>query len=240
MANSIVLAAETRTPGTKGDARQMRRAGRIPATLYGAKKAPVSLALDPKHVAAILHSEAGHNTIFNLAVAGGETTAAMLVDWQREPLRGRLLHVDLKRIAMDQVIRVKIPVQTQGEAAGVKQQGGVLEVVTREIEIECLPGDIPEHILVDIAPLMMGQNFRVGDLKLEGNRKVLTDPDRVIAHVVAVKEVVEPTPAEAAVAAPAEPEVIKKGKAETEEAAAPGKEAAAPAKEGGKEKKEKK
>ncbi|MGH9519213.1 MAG: 50S ribosomal protein L25 [Terriglobales bacterium] len=239
MANSISLAAETRTPGTKGDARQLRRAGRIPATLYGAKKAPVSLALDPKHVTAILRSEAGHNTIFSLAVAGGETTAAMLVDWQREPLRGRLLHVDLKRIAMDQVIRVKIPVQTMGEAAGVKLQGGVLEVVTREIEIECLPSDIPEHIVVDIAPLMIGQNLRVGDIKLEGNRKVLTDADRVIAHVVAVKEVVEPAPAEAAAATPAEPELIKKGKAETEEAAAPGKEAA-PAKEGGKEKKEKK
>jgi large subunit ribosomal protein L25 len=224
MATPISLAAETRTTSGKGPARQLRMAGRIPATLYGAKREPLSLTLDPKQVLQILRSESGHNTIFQLAVAGGETTAAMVVDTQREPLQGRLLHVDLKRIAMDQAIRVKIPVHTLGEAAGVKLQGGILEVVTREIEIECLPAEIPEHISVDVSELTIGQNLRVGDLKLEGNRRVLTDADRVIAHVVAVKEVVEPAPAEAAAAA--EPEVIKKGKAE-EEGAEPAKEKAA-------------
>ncbi|MGH9393402.1 MAG: 50S ribosomal protein L25 [Terriglobales bacterium] len=218
MAIQISLAADSRVASGKGGARQLRRSGRIPATLYGARLEPLSLSLDPKHVAAILHSEAGHNTIFNLSIVGGETTAAMLVDWQREPLQGRLLHVDLKRIALDQLIKVRIPVQTQGEAAGVKLQGGILEVVTREIEIECLPGDIPEHITVDVTELSIGQNFRVGDLKLEGNRRILTDADRVVAHVVAVKEVVEAPAAEVAPAA-TEPEVIKKGKAETEEAA---------------------
>ncbi len=222
MAMQISLAAEKRTTSGKGPARQMRMAGRIPATLYGARREPLSLTLDPKQVLHILRSESGHNTIFQLTVAGGETTAAMVVDSQREPLQGRLLHVDLKRIAMDQVIRVKIPVQTQGEAAGVKLQGGILEVVTREIEIECLPAEIPEHITVDVSGLMIGQNLRVGDLKLEGERRVMTDADRVIAHVVAVKEVVEAAPAEAAAAA-AEPEVIKKGKAE-EEGAEPAKE----------------
>ncbi|HUX67697.1 MAG TPA: 50S ribosomal protein L25 [Terriglobales bacterium] len=220
MAIAISLAADPRSTSGKGPARQMRRAGRIPATLYGAMREPVSLTLDPKQVNQILHSESGHNTIFNLNVAGGETTAAMVVDWQLEPLRGRLLHVDLKRIALDQLIRVRIPVQTQGEATGVKLQGGILEVVTREVEIECLPTDIPEHIVVDVSELSIGQNLRVGDLKLEGNRRILTDADRVIAHVVAVKEVVEAAPAAEAVAgAPSEPEVIKKGKAEAEEGA---------------------
>lgn len=219
MAIQISLAADHRAPRGKGGARELRRSGRIPATLYGARKEPLSLSVDPKHVSAILHSDAGHNTIFHLTVAGGETTAAMLVDWQREPLQGRLLHVDLKRIALDQRIRVRVPVHTQGEAAGVKLQGGILEVVTREIEIECLPGDIPEHLVVDVTELSLGQNFRVGDFRLDGDRRVITDPDRVVAHVVAVKEVVE-TPAAEAVPAATEPEVIKKGKAETEEGAA--------------------
>jgi len=221
MAIQISLAADSRAPRGKGGARELRRSGRIPATLYGARQQPLSLSVDPKHVAAILHSDAGHNTIFNLTVAGGETTAAMLVDWQREPLQGRLLHVDLKRIALDQLIRVRVPVHTQGEAAGVKLQGGILEVVTREIEIECLPGDIPEHLTVDVTELSLGQNFRVSDFKLDGNRRLLTDPDRVVAHVVAVKEVVETPAAEAAPAA-TEPEVIKKGKAD-EEGVAPDK-----------------
>ncbi|HXE30269.1 MAG TPA: 50S ribosomal protein L25 [Terriglobales bacterium] len=226
MAIAISLAADPRNTSGKGPARQLRRAGRIPATLYGANRAPLSLTLDPTQVNRILHSESGHNTIFNLAVAAGETTAAMLVDWQREPLRGRLLHVDIKRIALDQAIRVKIPVQVQGEAQGVKLQGGILEIVTREVEIECLPGEIPEHIIVNVSELSIGQNLRVGDLHLEGNLRVRTDSDRVIAHVVAVKEVVEAAPVEAA-AAPAEPEVLKKGKGEAEEGAAPaGKEAA--------------
>jgi large subunit ribosomal protein L25 len=237
MAIQISLAADTRETRGKGPARQMRLAGRIPATLYGAKASPVALALDPKQIGQILHSESGHNTIFNLKVAGGESTAAMIVDWQREPLRGRLLHVDLKRIALDQLIRVKVPIQTQGEAEGVKLQGGILEVVTREVEIECLPSDIPEHITVDVTTLSIGQNLRVGDLKLDAKQRVITDADRVIAHVVAVKEVVEAAPAEAA-ATPSEPEVMKKGKGETEEAAAAGKEAGKEAgKDAGKEKK---
>lgn len=234
---SVTLEAETRATRGKGPARQMRLAGRIPATLYGARQGALSLSLDPKAVGRILHSESGHNTIFNLAVAGGETTAAMVVDWQREPLKGRLLHVDLKRIAMDQAIRVRIPVHPQGEAVGVKTQGGILELVTREIEIECLPGDIPEQVLVDVSNLSIGQNLRVSDLQVGANRRVLTEADRVVVHVIAVKEVVEPTPAEAA-ATPAEPEVIKKGKAEEE----PGAEKAAEkgSEKGAEEKKEKK
>jgi large subunit ribosomal protein L25 len=147
----------------------------------------------------------------------------MIVDWQREPVKGAFLHVDLKRIAMDQRIRVKVPVETRGEAVGVKTEGGILELVTREIEIECLPSDIPDSIVVDVSELAFGQNLRVADLKLGDNLKILSEADRVIAHVVAVREVEVAAPvAEGVEAAPAEPEVIKKGKAETgEEGEAP-------------------
>lgn len=216
MAISLALAATARNGRGKGPARQLRRSGLIPATLYGARKQPLSLSVDPNEIGRILHSESGHNTIFNLAVDGGETTAVMVVDWQREPLRGRLLHVDLKRIAMDQTLRVRVPIHTQGEAAGVKTQGGILEVVTREIEIECLPGDIPEQVTVDVTSLSIGQNIRVSDLQVGAGRRLLTDGDRVVVHVVAVKEEVVAAPAEAE-AAPAEPEVAKKGKEKTEE-----------------------
>lgn len=232
MAIEISLQAELRQAAGKGPARRLRRAGKVPATLYGEHKPAVSLAVDPKQLAAILRSESGQNTIFELRM-DGEKTAAMVVDWQREPVRGALIHVDLKRIAMDRRLRVRVPVQSQGEAVGVKLQGGILELVTREIELECLPTEIPEHIVVDVSNLSLGQNLRVGDLQLSAGLKTITDPDRVIAHVVAVKEeVVAPAAApEAAEAAPAEPEVIKKGKAEAKEG-----EEAAPAEEGGKKK----
>ncbi len=213
MAIQISVTAEVRNTTGKGAARKVRREGKIPAVLYGAKQAPVSLTLNPKDMAAILHSDAGHNSIFELSL-DGHKTAAMIVDWQRNPIKGNLLHVDLKRIAMDQRMRVKVPVQAQGEAAGVKQQGGILELVTREVELECLPGAIPEHLTIDVSGLMIGQNFRVADLQVPADVKVTSDPDRVIAHVIAVKETVAAEPA--AATTPAEPEVAKKGKAESE------------------------
>lgn len=234
MAIEMSLQAEIRDAAGKGPARRLRRTGKVPGVLYGARKEALPVAVDPKQLAAILRSDSGQNTIFELRM-DGEKTAAMIVDWQREPVRGALIHVDLKRIAMDQRLRVRVPVQSQGEPTGVKLQGGILELVTREIELECLPGDIPEHITVDVSELSMGQNLRVGDLQLAPGLKVLTESDRVVAHIVAVKEE-EVAPAAAAVegaeAAPAEPEIIKKGKAEGKE----GEEAAAPAEEGGKKK----
>ena len=214
----LAIAAQTRDGRGKGPARQLRRAGRIPATLYGAGGAPVALAVDPKTVSRVLHSVSGHNTIFELRIEGGENTAAMIVDWQLEPLKGGLLHVDLKRIAMDRLLKLRVPVQTQGEAVGVKTQGGILELITREVEIECLPGDIPEFLTVDVSGLSIGQSFRISELKADAKVRILTDADRVISHIIAVKEVVETPAAEAAAATPAEPEVIKKGKAETVEA----------------------
>jgi len=205
----------------KNEARRLRAQGRIPAVLYGAKKDALAVSLDPKQIARVLTSETGHNTIFDLQV-GAEKTKAMIVDWQYEPIKGWLMHIDLKRIAMDERLRVKVPIMLKGEPAGVKQQGGILEQVLREVELECLPGDIPSHIDVDVSELVFGQVVRVSDLPHGGKVKFLTDENQAVAHITAVKEEVAPTPEAAAeaAAAPAEPEVIKKGKQETEEGAA--------------------
>jgi large subunit ribosomal protein L25 len=202
----------------------------VPAVLYGGRKESVSLSVNAKQVAKILRSESGHNTIFGVRVAGGREEQAMLKDWQVDPLSGKLLHVDLLRIAMDVRMRVRVPVHTFGEPQGVKLQGGIFEMVTREVELECLPADIPEEFKVDVTEMMIGKQLRAGDLPIDANKvKLLTDPQRVLAHVVMLKKEEEPTP-EAAVAtetAPAEPEVIKKGKKEEESEAEGGAEAAA-------------
>jgi large subunit ribosomal protein L25 len=206
---------------TKNAARRVRRGGRIPAIVYGAKKDSLPITVDPKQITRILHSDSGHNTVFDLAV-GDERTKAMIVDWQYEPIKGTLMHIDLKRIAMDQALRVSVPVQLTGTAEGVKTQGGILEQMLREVEIECLPGDIPDHIDVEISHLVFGQVLRVSDLPHDGKVKFVTDENQPVAHITAVKETVTETPTEAGAevaAAPAEPEVIKKGKQETEEAA---------------------
>ena len=224
----------------KNAARRTRMTGMVPAVLYGGKKDSVALAVNAKQVARILRSESGHNTIFSVRVSGGAEEKAMLKDWQVDPLNGKLLHVDLLRIAMDVRMRVSVPVHTFGEPQGVKLQGGVYEIVTREVEIECLPGDIPEEFKVDVTPMMIGNQLRAGDLPIDPQKmKLLTDKTRVLAHVVILKKEEEPT-AEAAVAAetaPAEPEVIKKGKKEEEGEAEGGAEAPAPkAEKKGKEK----
>jgi large subunit ribosomal protein L25 len=215
-----VLETQPRSAGTKNDARRVRRDGKIPAVVYGAGKDAVPVTVDPRQVLRILHSDTGHNTIFDLAV-DGERTKAMIVDWQYEPVKGKLLHIDLKRIAMDRKLRVKVPVLLKGEAVGVKQQGGILEHVLREVEVECLPGDIPGHIDADVTELVFGKILRVADLPHSDKLKYLTDSNQTVAHVTAVKEEVAATPEAAAeaAAAPAEPEVIKKGKQETEEVA---------------------
>jgi large subunit ribosomal protein L25 len=210
--------AKPRRGGGKNDARRLRRTGQIPAVVYGGGQEAQAIAVDPKQMLRILRSESGHNTIFDLGLDGA-STKVMIVDWQFEPIHSALLHVDLKRIAMDKVLRVRVPVVLKGEAPGVKVQGGILEQLLREVEIECLPADIPGHIDGDISNLMFGQVIRVSDLAHDGKLKFVTEENQAVAHVVAVKEVVEVAPAEAAVeagATPAEPEVIKKGKQETE------------------------
>ncbi len=216
---SNTLQAQPRTPGNKNDARRVRRAGKVPAVVYGAGKQALSVSLDPRQVTRILASATGHNTIFDLTLDSGERTKAMIVDWQYEPIKGALLHIDLKRIAMDQKLQVAVPIVLKGEAAGVKQQGGILEQMLREVEVECLPSDIPTSIEADISELVFGKVLRVSDLPKNDKVKFITDPNQPVAHITSVKEEEAPTPEAAAeaAAAPAEPEVIKKGKQETEE-----------------------
>ena len=214
-----ILEAQTREPGSKNQAKRVRRDGKIPAVVYGAGKDSLPITVDPRVVTRILNSDTGHNTIFDLAL-GGEKTKAMIVDWQYEPIKGRLLHIDLKRIALDKVLRVSVPIVLEGEAAGVKQEGGILEQMLREVEIECLPADIPGHIDVDVSHLTFGKVLRVSDLPHSEKLKFLTDANQPVAHVTSVKEEVVAAPeavAAEAGAVPAEPEVIKKGKQETEE-----------------------
>jgi large subunit ribosomal protein L25 len=215
---SNVLEAQARTPGNKNAARRVRRDGKVPAVVYGAGKDAVSVAVDPRQVKLILHSKTGHNTIFDLAL-DGEKTKAMIVDWQYEPIKGSLLHIDLKRIAMDKKLVVAVPVVLKGEAAGVKTEGGILEQMLREVELECLPGDIPASIEADVSELVFGKVLRVSDLPQSDNYTFVTDQNQPVAHVTTVKEEVVATPEVVAAegATPAEPEVIKKGKQETEE-----------------------
>jgi large subunit ribosomal protein L25 len=231
-----LLEAQPREAGTKNDARRVRREGKIPAVVYGAGKEAMPVSVDPRQVSRILHSETGHNSVFDLAL-DGDRTKAMIVDWQYEPIKGSLLHIDLKRIAMDQKLRVNIPIELVGEPAGVKQQGGILEQIAREVEVECLPGDIPNQIELNVSELVFGTVLRISDLPKNEKIKYISDPEQPVAHIITIKE--EEVPAADAVAgeaaaAPAEPEVIKKGKQETEEGAAE------PAKPEKAEKKEKK
>jgi large subunit ribosomal protein L25 len=222
MRKEITVSAEPRESRGKNEARRLRVKGQAPAVLYGSDRPAVAVSVNPKDVNKILHSNTGHNTIFNLAVQGGEDTPVMIVDWQNDPVKDNLLHVDLKRIDLAKRNVFKVRVHTTGEPKGVKLQGGLLEVITREIEIECLPDDIPELYTVDVGELMIGQNLRASDVVLGGSIKLISSPEQVIAHVVALKaEVVETPAAEAGPAAPAEPEVIKKGKKEEEAAAEP-------------------
>ena len=218
----VVAATPREGKFNKNAARRVRVKGRIPAVVYGAKQEAIALEVDPKQILRILHSDAGHNSIFDLEIAGSTAkTKAMIVDWQYEPVRDTLLHIDFKRIALDVAIRVEVPIQLIGIPVGVKIGGGILDQVLREVEIECLPGDIPGHIDVDVTGLAFGDVLRVADLPHEGKIKFLTDENNTVAHVVAIKE--EAAPAADAVAAAAtgatEPEVVKKGKPETAEAA---------------------
>src|SRR5947209_4634853 len=221
MKTDITVAAEARKSRGKNEARRTRRAGMIPAVVYGAYKDSVSIAVSPRQISQILHSKTGHNTSFNLNIQGGENTPVMVVDGQFDPVKGTLLHVDLKRIDLTKRIRVSVPVITIGEPMGVKQQGGLLELVTREIDIECVPNEIPEHFVMDVTDLMIGQSRRSGEIPMTGSMKLLSSPDAVIAHVVTIKAEAEPVAeaAEPVAEAAAEPEVIKKGKKEEEGAA---------------------
>ncbi|SRR6266852_4844688 len=212
----IIVEGAVRDERGKNEARRLRVSGKVPATLYGGKGGALSLAVNTKQLTAILRSETGHNTLFQVDLSGKQEPA-IVKDWQVDPVSGKLLHVDLLRVAMDVRMRVKVPVHTFGEPSGVKVQGGVYEVVTREVEVECLPADIPAEFRVDVSGLVLNQNLRAGDLPLDKNKiKLLTDEATVLSHVVALR-VEEEKPVEVVAAVtPAEPEVIKKGKKEVE------------------------
>lgn len=213
----IIVQGAPRAERGKNEARRLRNTGNVPAVLYGGRGEALALAVDAKQVTAILRSESGQNTLFQIDLAG-KHEPAIVKDWQVDPVSGRLLHVDLIRVAMDVRMKVKVPVHTFGEPSGVKVQGGVYEVVIREVEVECLPTDIPAEFRADVSGLALNQSLRASDLKFDsGKIKLVTDPNSVLAHVVALR-VEEEKPAEVAVpgAVPAEPEVIKKGKKEVE------------------------
>jgi len=214
---SAVVATPREGKFNKNAARRVRVSGKIPAVVYGAGQEAVAVAVDPRVITKILHSDSGHNTIFDLDVTGAALVKAMIVDWQHEPIKGALLHIDLKRIAMDKAMRVSVPIQLTGTPLGVRSQGGILEHVMREVEIECLPGDIPSHLDVDVSALELHGVIHVSDLPHSGSIKFLGDEGATVAHVTTIREVAEP---EVAAVAVAEPEVAKKGKGDAEAAPA--------------------
>lgn len=215
MRKEITIAAEPRVTRGKNEARRLRARMRIPAVVYGAGKESVAVSVSPKEIEKILHSSSGVNTIFNLDIEGVETTPVMVVDWQHDPVKSNLLHIDLKRIDLAKRLHVKVPVHTTGDPRGVKEQGGLYEIVSREIEIECLPEEIPENFTVDVSGLLIGQSLRAGEIPLSGSMRLVSPADLVISHVVATRG--SAAEAEAAAGeATAEPEVVKKGKKEEE------------------------
>jgi large subunit ribosomal protein L25 len=214
------LQAEKREGRGKNEARRLRASGKIPAVVYGTDKDKATeIAVDPRVLLRILHSESGVNTLIGLEGAGLAMGGKVLVkEYQVDPIDHRLLHADFYAVAMDKTLEVTVPIVLKGEPKGVKQQGGIVDFVNREIEVECLPADIPEHIDVDITELMLHQGIRVRDLPRSDRWSPVSDAEMMIVHVVTVKAeeapAVEAAVAPGAAATPAEPEVIKKGKKE--------------------------
>ena len=221
----ILVDAKSRADRGKNAARRLRASGMIPAIVYGGKKDALAVSVDPKTLLRVLRSESGRNTILSLDLGDAGKASAILKSWQVDPVNEKFIHADFYRIAMDVAIRVKVPILAKGEARGVKVDAGILEVVMRELEVECLPGDIPERIEVDVTDLGLHGGIRVSELKVSDKVKVLDDADQIVVHVVSVKEEAAPVAAAvptegeaAAPATPAEPEVLKKGKKEEEPA----------------------
>jgi large subunit ribosomal protein L25 len=219
-----VLEAKIRDTFGKNEARRTRREGRVPAVLYGAigdgaSREARPIAVDPKALLRILHSESGANTLISLKLTGESETRVLVKEYQLDPVTHQVLHADFYRIAMDRAIQVTIPVTVKGEPKGVKQQGGILEFVRREIDIECLPGDIPEHVEIDVSELMLHQGIRVRDIATDAKWTPRSELEMLLVHVIAPKVEEAPAAETATVAAvtPAEPEVIKKGKKEEAE-----------------------
>ncbi len=213
------LDAVKRAGRGKNEANRLRASGRMPAVLYGQRQegqAPegVAVGVDPKVLLKILHSDSGANTLINLKLDGSESRV-MVKEYQLDPVTHQLLHADFYQLAMDRAITVTVPIVLKGEPRGVKVQGGLIDFVTREIEIECLPTDIPESIVIDVTELMMNQSVRLRELARSDTWKPVTDGETMLVHIVMPKvEEVAPAAVAEAVPATAEPEVIKKGKTE--------------------------
>ncbi|MBL8291928.1 MAG: 50S ribosomal protein L25 [Bryobacterales bacterium] len=218
MRKDITVAAEPRETRGKNAARRLRMAGKIPAVVYGAGSEATAVAVSPKEINKILHSSTGHNTIFDLGIEGTEKTPVMVVDWLHDPIKSNLLHVDLLRIDLTKVLRVKVPVRFNGDPVGVKIQGGIFEVLSRELEVTCLPDDIPEFLDVNIAAMNIGESIRGKDVALPDKVALGSHGDLVLAHLIATRGSADAAAAEVAEKT-AEPEVIKKGKKEEEAAA---------------------
>jgi large subunit ribosomal protein L25 len=218
----IVVSAEGRTDRGKNAARRLRVKGLIPAVVYGGKGDALSVAVDPKVLLRVLRSETGRNTILKLDLGAEGKTSAILKQWQLDPVKESFLHADFYRIAMDVALRVKVPIAVKGEARGVKTDGGILELIMRFIEVECLPGDIPERIEIDVTDLGINDSLRISNVLVNAKIKVMEEQDQVVVHVIAVKEEAAPVAGAApaaegeAPAGTAEPEVLKKGKKEEE------------------------
>ena len=212
-----VLEVVRRDQFGRNNAGRLRRQGQIPAVLYGNKTAAEPVSVDPKALLRILHSQSGANTLISLKLEGAGDMRVLVKEYQLDPVKHELLHADFYRVAMDQMLQVTVPIQLTGEARGIKQQGAIVDFVHRELQVECLPGDIPENITVDITNLMLHDGVRVRDIDTGGRWKPLSDGDMLIVHLVAPKvEAEAATPEAAAPGATAEPEVIKKGKTEKE------------------------
>jgi large subunit ribosomal protein L25 len=214
---SATLEATTRDSRGKNEARRLRAAGRIPAVLYGGAGGAVPLSVDPKALSKILHSGSGVNSIISLDVQGQGVSQVLVKEFLLEPIKHTMLHADFYRLQMDKTITVTVSIVLKGEPKGVKIQGGVVDFPNREVEVEVLPAEIPDHLAVDISELMIGQGVRLKELAEGAKWKAVSDPDTLIVHVIAAK--VEEAAAEGA-AATAEPEVAKKGKPEDEKDAA--------------------
>lgn len=216
---SAVLDAVRRETFGKNEAVRTRQAGKIPAVLYGGgdKSASESVSVDPKELSRILHSKSGLNSLIALKV-GGVETQVLVKEYQIDPVTHKLIHADFYRVAMDKMIRVSVPVHLTGEAKGVKLQGGTMDFVHRDVEVECLPSNIPSHISVDVTELTLSQGVRVKDLATDGTWTAVSEPENLIVHIVAPRAEAAATPADgAAPAAAAEPEVAKKGKTDKED-----------------------
>ena len=207
-----VIEAQARSAGSKNANRRLRQSGKIPAVIYGPGRQPAVVALNPNDVRAILHSETGRNTIVTLSVDGSEQNSAMLKDYQLDPVHGNLIHADFVEIAMDRLLQLTVSIDLIGEPQGVKIGGGIMDFVTRSVEVECLPSDIPESIKVDVSALNINDYIRVKNLQTDAKVKMISEPEIVVVTVVPPTK--EEVPEEAEAAEAAEPEVIKKGKEE--------------------------